>query len=182
MSILMKADDSALLIIDVQAALAPSIHDGQRVTENCIWLAGVAERIGVPVVVTEHFPEKIGATVGELKTATQGARYVGKQAFSAWADGCLQDTDVAASPQVVVCGTEAHVCVLQTVLDLRAAGKAVFVVADAVGSREAANHQLALARMRDQGVQVVSREMVAFEWLQRGGTPLFREVHRQFIR
>jgi nicotinamidase-related amidase len=179
---LMNRDKSVLLIVDVQARLAPSIHDGERVAANCAWLAGVAARVGVPVVVTEHFPEKLGATLETVKAAAAGAYYVAKQCFSAQADGCLAGTAVEGRRQVVVCGTEAHVCVQQTALELRWAGKEVFVVADACGSRDPANRDLALARMRAHGIDVVSREMVAFEWLQRGGNTLFREVNRDFIR
>ncbi len=179
---LMNRDRSALLIVDVQERLAPSIHAGERVAANCAWLAGVAQRVGVPVVVTEHFPEKIGATLEVVKAATADARYVTKRCFSAQADGCLVDTEVDARRQVIVCGTEAHVCVQQTALDLRWAGKEVFVVADAAGSRDPANRELAFARMRSHGIEIVSGEMVAFEWLERGGTELFRAVNRDFIR
>jgi nicotinamidase-related amidase len=179
---LMNRDKSVLLIIDVQARLAPSIHDGEQVAANCAWLAGVAERVRVPIVVTEHFPDKIGATLEIVKAATTTAQYVGKQCFSAQGDGCLDPTRVSDCRQVIVCGTEAHVCVQQTALELRWAGKEVFVVADASGSRDPANRDLAFARMRSHGIEIVSREMVAFEWLQRGGTDLFREVNRDFIR
>ena len=179
---LMNPKKSVLLVIDVQAKLAPFIHDNAAVVEACVWLARVAERIGVPVVVTEHFPEKIGGTVDAVRAATTGAQYVGKQCFSAQADGCLEDTAVAGCEQVIVCGTEAHVCVQQTALDLRRAGKQVFIVAEASGSRAPANRDLAFARMRGHGIEIVSREMVAFEWLQRGGTEIFREVNRDFIR
>jgi nicotinamidase-related amidase len=72
--------------------------------------------------------------------------------------------------------------VLQTVLDLRQHGKEVFVVDDSVGSRNPADKALALQRMRDHGVSIVSREMVAFEWLHEAGTPLFKEVSRDFLR
>lgn len=179
---LMSADKSSLLVVDIQSRLAPAIHEGAQIVDNCIWLARVAARIGVPVVVTEHFPDKIGSTVEALKSATAGARYVSKQAFSAQADGCLADTEVERRRQVVVCGTEAHVCVQQTALDLRWAGKEVFVVADASGSRDPANRDLAFARMRQHGIEIVSREMVVFEWLRRGGTALFSEINREFIR
>lgn len=179
---LMNRDKSVLLVIDVQQRLAPAIHDGERVAANCAWLAGVAQRVGVPVVVTEHFPDKIGATLEVVKAATAGAQYVTKQAFSAQGDGCLAATAVQERRQIVVCGTEAHVCVQQTALELRWAGKEVFVVADAAGSRNPADRELAFARMRSHGIEIVSREMVAFEWLQRGGTDLFREVNRDFIR
>ncbi len=179
---LMNRDKSVLLIVDVQARLAPYIHEGQQVAEHCAWLAQVAERVGVPVVVTEHFPEKIGGTLDLVREVTTNAQYVGKQCFSAQADGCLAGTAVDQRRQVIVCGTEAHVCVQQTALDLRWAGKEVFIVAEASGSRDPANRDLAFARMRSHGIEIVSREMVAFEWLQRGGTELFREVNRDFIR
>lgn len=178
----MNREKSALLIIDVQTRLAPAIHDGARVVENCAWLAGVAGRLGVPVVVTEHFPEKIGETVDAVRAVTEEAHYVRKECFSAQADGCLAGTAIEACSQIVVCGTEAHVCVQQTALELRWAGKAVFVVADAAGSRDPASRELAYARMRSHGIEIVSREMVAFEWLQRGGTDLFRAINRDFIR
>ncbi len=179
---LMNRDKSVLLIVDVQAKLAPFIHDGERVAAHCVWLAQVAARMGVPVVVTEHFPEKIGGTLDAVRAATPAARYVSKQCFSAQADGCLDGTEVEQRRQVIVCGTEAHVCVQQTALDLRWAGKEVFIVAEAAGSRDPANRDLAFARMRSHGIEIVSREMVAFEWLQRGGTELFREINRDFIR
>lgn len=181
---LMDAEKSVLLVIDVQERLAPAIHDGDAVAAHCAWLVGVAAKVGVPVVVTEHFPDKIGATLAMVRSAAEaaGAQFAGKRFFSAQADGCLAATEVDRRRQVIVCGTEAHVCVQQTALDLRWAGKEVFVVADACGSRDPADRELALARMRGHGVEIVSREMVAFEWLRCGGTELFREVNRDFIR
>lgn len=179
---LMNPATSALLVIDVQERLAPAIHDGEQVARNCAWLAGVAARVGVPVVVTEHFPAKIGATLPAVAAAATHAEFVTKECFSAQADGCLGRTAADSRRQVIVCGTEAHVCVQQTALELRWAGKQVFVVADACGSRNPADRELAFARMRAHGLEIVSREMVAFEWLQRGGTELFREINRDFIR
>ncbi|PTD98151.1 hydrolase [Pseudothauera lacus] len=179
---LMSAQHATLLIVDIQSRLAPAIHDSQRIVDNCIWLAQVAARMDVPVVVTEHCPDKIGTTVAALKAVTGAAHYVAKQHFSAQAEGCLAGTEVERRRQVIVCGTEAHVCVQQTALDLRWAGKEVFVVADASGSRDPLNRDLAFERMRQHGIEIVAREMVAFEWLRRGGTALFSAVNREFIR
>ncbi len=179
---LMNRDKSALLVVDVQERLAPAIHDGQRVTDNCAWLARLAARLEVPVVVTEQLPDKIGPTLESVRTATADAQYVVKVCFSAQTDGALAGTAVDSRRQVVICGMEAHVCVQQTALALRWAGKEVFVVADAAGSRDPANRDLAFARMRAHGIEIVSREMVAFEWLERAGTEVFREVSRAFIR
>jgi len=179
---LMAADKSVLLVVDVQERLLPAIHDGETILANCIWLAGVARRLRVPVVVSEQYPAGLGPTAAPLKAVLDGAHYVDKTHFSCVSDGCLAGTEVEARRQVIVVGTEAHVCVLQTVLELRWQGKEVFVVADAVGSRKPADKELALARMRAHGVEVVSREMVAFEWLKRSATAQFREINQDFIR
>lgn len=179
---LMNAGKASLLIVDVQTRLLPAIDDGQTVLRNCVWLAGVARRLSVPVLVSEQYPEGLGRTAEALLEAVGDARIVDKTHFSCVSDGCLVGTPVDERRQVVVVGTEAHVCVLQTVLELRWQGKEVFVVADAVGSRKGLDKEAALARMRAHGVEVVTREMVAFEWLQRSATDLFREVNRDFIR
>jgi nicotinamidase-related amidase len=179
---LIRAADSALLIVDVQAKLLPHIHDGERVLDNCAWLVKVALRLGVPVMVSEQYPQGLGPTVPAIATLVPPGIVREKIHFSCAADGCLADLPAYARPQIVIAGIEAHVCVLQTALGLRASGKEVFVAADAVGSRRVADRELALQRMRDNGAEVVSREMVAFEWLHRAGTEQFRAVSRDFIR
>ena len=95
---------------------------------------------------------------------------------------CMRRIDACGREQLVVIGTEAHVCVLQTALDLRATGKEVYLVADGVSSRSPRDAELALERMRAAGVRIVSREMVAFEWLHQAGTDTFREISREFLR
>ncbi len=177
---LMHPERSLLLMIDLQERLAPAILNIDRVVEHNLWLARVARRLAVPVVATVQYPAGIGPMLPELREHVEVL--VEKIHFSAHADGCLNGLAALTRPQVVITGTEAHVCVMQTALDLRAAGKDVFVVAEAVGSRSAEDRQLALERMRQEGCRIVSREMVAFEWLQRAGTEVFRDVHRNFIR
>ena len=98
------------------------------------------------------------------------------------AAGCLATLPGADRAQVVVAGIEAHVCVLQTALELIEEGREVYVVADAVGSRRPQDRDAALARLRGEGVRVVTREMVVFEWLRVAGTPLFRDISRDFLR
>lgn len=179
---LMTVDKAVLLIVDVQERLLPAIHDGDAILASCIWLAGVARRLRVPVVVSEQYPAGLGPTAADLKGVLEEARFVEKTHFSCVSDGCLAGTEVEARRQVIVVGTEAHVCVQQTVLELRWQGKEVFVVADAVGSRKPLDKTLALERMRAHGVDVVTREMVAFEWLRRSATAQFREINQDFIR
>jgi nicotinamidase-related amidase len=179
---LLDAQRSALLIVDLQQRLLPAIRDGERVLKNCLWLIRLAQRLQVPVVASEQYPKGLGPSVLPIRELLPPEAFIGKTHFSCVAEGCLQPSPAYAREQWVVAGTEAHVCVLQTVIDLQAASKRVFVVADAIGSRDPANRELAIERMRQHGVEIVSREMVAFEWLARAGTDLFREINRELIR
>ena len=179
---LMNAHDSALLVIDVQERLLPHIHDWQRVLENVQWLVKVAQKLEVPVMASEQYPKGIGKTHADVAALLPPDAVVEKLHFSCVASRCLVPLAAYSKRQIVVCGIESHVCVLQTVLDLKQHGKEVFVVDDAVGSRAPADKALALERMRGHGVAIVSREMVAFEWLHQAGTPLFKEISQQFLK
>lgn len=179
---LMNRSEAALLVIDVQERLLPHMHEWQRLLENIEWLVRLAQRLEVPLMVSEQYPKGLGRSRPEIAALVAANQIVDKLHFSCVAARCLEATPVAARAQVVVAGIESHVCVLQTALELHAQGKEVFVVADAVGSRDPASGKLALARMRQSGVHIVSREMVGFEWLRQAGTDLFRDVSRSFLR
>jgi Isochorismatase family len=179
---LLQTDTSALLIVDVQTRLLPAIHDSERVLQSCAWLVRLGHELKVPLGVSEQYLRGLGPTVDTLRDLVAPESIVEKVHFSCVAEGCLARLPGFARKQIVVAGTEAHVCVLHTCLDLLADGKQVFVVADAVGSRNPLDRELALARLRQNGAQIVSREMVAFEWLRRAGTDLFRRINREFIR
>jgi nicotinamidase-related amidase len=179
---LIEADHSLLLLIDLQERLAPAIQDIDTVLRHNLWLVAVAQRLAVPVGATVQYPSGLGPMVPELGASIPPERVVEKIHFSAVADGCLERLPEFSRRQIVLTGTEAHVCVLQTALGLRALGKEVFVVAEAVGSRHASDKELALARLRQAGCGIVSREMVAFEWLHKAGTDQFRQISREFLR
>ncbi|QAU35740.1 isochorismatase family protein [Janthinobacterium sp. 17J80-10] len=179
---LIDAHRSLLLLIDLQERLAPAIDQMEQVAQHNLWLLRLAQRLSVPVAATVQYPAGLGAMLPELAAHVAPCNIVEKIHFSAVADGCLPQLADFSRPQIILTGTEAHVCVLQTALDLLSAGKEVFVVADAVGSRRAENRLLALERLRQEGCRIVSREMVAYEWLHRAGTELFREINRTFLR
>lgn len=179
---LIQARTSTLLIIDIQERLFPAIHANAAVLEHSAWLLGIARRLGVPVLATEQYPKGLGPTLPALRDELDEGELLEKVAFSAVNDPGLLQMPGGDRRQFVVCGTEAHVCVLQTVLGLLAEDREVFVVEEALGSRRPQDKALALERMRQAGAVVVSREMVAFEWLERAGTEVFREISRQFIR
>lgn len=179
---MLRATDSTLLVVDVQQKLLPHIHEGPAVLDRCEWLVRLARRLDVPVLVSEQYPEGLGPTVPTLREMASPSEVRRKVHFSCVADGCFEGLAAWERPQIVVCGTESHVCVLQTVLDLRGSGKEVFVVEEAVSSRREHDKALAIARMRAHGAEIVSGEMVGFEWLHRAGDDRFRAVNRDFFR
>lgn len=180
---LLTADQSLLLLIDLQKKLAPAIHNNAEVEQHCRWLVEVARELAVPILATEQYPQGLGVTLPSLLSLLKSEEILEKIHFSAAQEphiqAALADT---GRRQIVLCGTETHVCVLQTALDLVAAGYQVFVVAEACGSRRDSDKQLALGRLQQAGAVIVSREMVAFEWLQQAGTAQFRHISRGWLR
>ncbi len=154
---------SVLLLIDFQARLMPAIAEGARAVANARRLAEVARLLGIPVLATEQNPAGLGPNVAELAALTEAT--LAKQFFDATREAAWAGFLPAGRPHIVVAGCEAHVCVLQTVMGLRRAGTAVQLVADAVGSRTAENRAAALARAEWHGAELVTTEMVVFEWL-----------------
>lgn len=180
---LMRADTSCLLVVDFQERLMPAVHQADQVVANGIWLIQIARRLGVPILASEQYPRGLGRTVTAIRELLPPDAFMEKTHFSCAAElECMRRIDMLGRDQVVLIGAEAHVCVLQTALDLRIAGKDVYLVADGVASRTPRDAELALERMRAEGVRVVSREMVAFEWLHQAGTDRFREISRDFLR
>lgn len=174
---LIEANQSCLLIVDIQANLAPVVAEPGRLLSNAAMLLKTAARLGVPVLASEQYPGGIGHTVPELAELLPPDSVVEKLHFS-----CLQEDHYIERlreldrPQAVVAGIEAHVCVLQTADDLLSAERDVFVVADATSSRNPANHRAALERLARAGAHIVTTEMVLFEWLGQAGTPEFKDV------
>ena len=180
---LMKIETSCLLAVDFQERLMPAVHDTDHIVANAAWLIQIAQRLNVPVLASEQYPRGLGHTVAAIRELLPAEAFMEKLHFSCAAErDCMRRIDALGRQQIVVIGAEAHVCVLQTALDLRAAGRDVYLVADAVSSRSPRDIELALERMRAEGVRVVSREMVVFEWLHQAGDDRFREISREFLR
>ncbi len=175
---LMEASKACLLIVDMQERLLPVIHEAERVVSNCMTLIEAAEKLDLPMIFSEQYPKGLGPTVPEIEN--KNAMIFDKLAFSAWRDEKLKNhfkkMEDSGFKQVVIGGVEAHVCVLQSAIDLQAAGFEVFVVADAVGSRHQDSVNLALSRLRHSGVQVVNLEMAVFELAGKAGTPEFKAL------
>lgn len=179
---LIDARNSALLVVDVQGKLVPAIAGWQAVLDHIVWLIRVARRLDLPVLACEQYPKGLGPTHPAVAAELPAGSVASKLHFSAVAGACHGFDQAGGAGQIVVCGMETHVCVLQTVIELLGSGRQVFVVEEAVGSRRDTDKALALARMRDEGAAIVSREMVAFEWLRKADSEAFRDISRNFLR
>lgn len=166
---------STLVLVDYQSRLMPAIHQASDVLANAGRLLECATMLGVPVVFTEQNADGLGKTVPELDIANHKVAH--KMTFDACrAPGFIEM--LARSHDLVVTGCEAHVCLLQSVLGLLEMGRKVYVVRDAVGARTAESKETALARMARHGAEIVTTEMVAFEWLETAEHPRLRDVVR----
>ena len=171
-------DDAGLIIIDVQDAFAPVIDGFDEVVANCGLLAEGFGVMGRPVIVTEQYPPGLGHTVAaRAERLPDGTPVIEKPRFSACGvEGFEEAYDATRCNTWVVCGVESHVCVNQTVHDLRSRGASVHVVADAVSSRTPANRQAGLDKAAQAGAYLTSSEMVLFEMHGQAGGPEFKAI------
>ena len=176
---LIRVKHSCLLVVDIQEKLLGAMHDGDVVIHNVGILLQAAGRLEVPVVASEQYPQGRGPTVAAVAEYFPDASSspVSKLAFSCAADQGYMDRLLPLKRKhAVIMGIEAHVCVLQTALELIDEGYFCFVVADAVSSRTPENLMLALERMKANGCEIVTTEMVLFEWLRAVETDESKEL------
>lgn len=182
---LVSVGRSLLLVVDLQTRLLEVMpaEDAPSLIRNLETLVRSAHYLDVPVVATRQNPDALGGLDARLDALLPpGTLRYDKTTFScAGTPALLEVIRGLGRPQVVLAGIEAHICVLQTALDLMAAGFEVFVVADAVSSRAPRNSAAALARMGAHGVALPTTESVVLEWLRDAAHPWFKDILR-FIK
>lgn len=172
---LMNANETGLLVVDAQEKLLEVIPRRKEVVWNIRRLLDAAAALGVTTAATEQYPEKLGATVPELKQRLE--QVPDKLCFSAGAcSSIFEGWRSDGLYRVLVAGIETHVCVAQTAFDLLADGWQVYVAVDAVGTRRDIDHDAALRRMEAAGVVLTSTEAAMFEWCRVAGTPEFKKI------
>jgi nicotinamidase-related amidase len=196
---LLDAQECQLVLMDYQARLMPAMMDATAVVANAARLAQVAGLMQVPVFATEQNPSRLEPTVEGLQAALRQARArtLSKMQFSAVEEGLgewlrpeiqapqgnarslpkhLQKPAAAQRQSIVLADCEAHICMLQTALDLVEDEFEVWVVTDACTSRTERNRDAAFDRLAGAGVELVTTEMVAYEWLRSAGHPAFKAM------
>lgn len=172
--------NSQVVLIDVQEKLCTAMPEPalQAMLRNCGILLQAANLLNVPAIYTEQYPKGLGATLPELAQWLNTETRVEKTCFSSCEESAFCDQLDDTRNQIVLAGMEAHICVLQTALQLQDMGRQVFVVEDAVLSRNPANHANAMARLRQAGVIVTNTESMVFEWLKVAEGDAFKQIAR----
>jgi nicotinamidase-related amidase len=174
---LLDRGDAALLVIDVQQKINAVMADASHVS-RLVALIDACGQLNVPVLASEQYPKGLGSTVAEIDGRLEQKPYV-KESFSCVRESTIREAvETSGRRQIIVTGIEAHVCVLQTAIDLVGLGFEIHVPHDAVNSRRSSDKEWALHRMAAAGAVITSTESALFEVLERCGTDEFRIVSK----
>ncbi len=175
----LQAEKCALVVVDIQQKLLPPIHEKERLLRNSQLLIRLAKILDIPVLMTTQYAQGLGPTVPEIASLLPDVRAIDKLEFS-----CFESGDFCSGLKslpgkrntVLLCGMEAHICVMQTALGALNKGYLVHVASDAVASRAEWNWQIGLERMRSAGAIISSAEMIVYELLRGSGTEQFKQM------
>jgi len=170
---------AVLVMIDFQGNLARAMVDKENLFANNVNLIRGFRAFGLPMMITEQTPDKLGSTIGQISEELGGLKPIAKETFSCWANPSFRDQlESLTRRHVVLTGIECHICVYQTALDLIQNGYSVHLVADAVSSRTPENREVGIQAIKRAGAQVTSTEMVLFELLRTAADPKAREIFK----
>lgn len=177
---LIDRNESCLIVVDIQERLAPAMHDGgdEAIHNTGVLMQGAAQ-LGVPVLVSEQYPKGLLHTVSPLKELMGNTGAIEKTEFACPRNASfVEKFEATGRKQAIVTGMEAHICVLQTAMQLIEQDYDVFVAADAVASRTRPSMEHAFTRIDRAGGAIVTTEMVIFEWLEKAGTDDFKVLQK----
>jgi len=172
-----KKEKSQLLMIDIQEKLFPYIENNEVLEKKVVTLLAGMEALAVPIMAARQYPKGLGDTIEGL--GTYFSQYYDKTTFSCCSsENILEELRKTDRRNIIITGIEAHICVLQTVIDLKALGFTPIVVADAIGSRDRRDYEIALKRMEYEGAVLTTVESILFELCRRAGTEEFKMISR----
>lgn len=174
-----KRDDTVLVVIDFQEKLMPVMQGKEELEERAQRLIKGMKALGIPAVVTQQYTKGIGKTIKAISETLGDFEHIEKTSF-----GCMNNEEFAKTirktdkKNVVVCGIEAHICVMQTVLQLIEKGYRVYLAADCVSSRNKTDKLFAIQRMRDAGAVITTYEAILYEILEDSKAEGFKEISK----
>lgn len=170
-------EHTVALVVDIQERLFPVMSDREEFLDNAVRLVRGLQLLEIPLVVTQQYTRGLGETIPGIREAISGFTYLEKRDFSCCDDPAVMEKLLSlGARQVILCGIEAHVCVLQTAVDLKGAGLTPVVVADAMTSRKPASKDLAMERFRHEGIMMTSTESILFELTRSSAAPEFKGI------
>lgn len=176
---MLQIDNTFLLLIDIQDRLYRAMPDKEELLANVRKLIVGIKAFGIPIVMSEQYPEGIGKTIPEIAELLPDVQGIRKMSFSCCANrDCNSAMAATERNQVLIAGIEAHVCVYHTAMHLQEGGYEVQVVADAVSSRSPRNRDIGIQKMRDAGIAITSVEIALFELLRTAEADKFREISK----
>lgn len=170
-------EDSLVLLIDVQEKLYPHMNNKEKLSQKTITLLKGITALGIPLTAARQYPQGLGDIIEELRP--YGSECYDKVTFSCCSnDNLIARLRESGCKYVIIAGIEAHICVLQTVIDLKALGYLPVVVTDAISSREQQDYEIALRRMEYEGAILTTVESILFELCREAGNEVFKTISR----
>ena len=174
---MLTKNDTGLIIIDIQGKLAEVVHESETLISNATKLVKSVKTLSLPVVWLEQNPDRVGATVDCISELLVDQLPIHKLAFSACKEPeFLEQIKTAKVTNWLICGTEAHICVYQTAIELKKLGYKIEVVTDCISSRTIANKELAISKVMSNGIGVTSLEMCLYELMQDCKAKEFKKI------
>lgn len=177
---MLDANNSILVIIDIQEKLVNAAYNGGKTVTNISIISKAVQMLSIPTLITEQYPKGLGATVENIKN--NEAFIIEKTSFSAFNEPKFrQKIESLNCRQVILCGIETHICVLQTAIDLFKNGYEVYVLKDCVSSRSEEEQNSGLELLKQYGIKVITVETALFQWLKSSEHPLFKDIQKLII-
>lgn len=177
---MLDTNNSILVIIDIQEKLVKAASNGEKTIINTSKISQAAQILSIPVIITEQYPKGLGATVESI--TGNDAFIMEKSSFSAFKEPEFEQKIKSLNrKQVILCGIEAHICVLQTAIDLYKNGYEVYVLKDCVSSRSEEEQNSGLELLKQYGIKVITVEIALFQWLKSSKHPQFKDIQKLII-
>lgn len=172
-------ENTFALIVDLQERMMPAIHEQERVVARTALLIEGLKALHIPMLVPRQYPKGLGDTVAPIREAVGEHSPMDKISFSVCRDeNAMARIQALGRKHVIVCGVEAHICVLQSVIDLCAKGFQPFLVCDCLGSRSPIDREFAIQRAKQEGALLTTAEAILFELLGEAGSDTFRAISK----
>lgn len=173
-----RKEDTSCLVIDYQERLMPVMADREELIANSARLLKGLKILEIPMAITGQYTKGLGLNVKEIFEAAGTEEYFDKMTFSSYELPEVQDAVKSRGKNVILCGIEAHVCVLQTAIDLKDAGYQPILVTDCISSRKKSDKEVAFIRAQQEGILLTTSEAILFELTRAAGPDTFKQISK----